>query len=111
MRIQVGDVAVAAGVLLTAPGMAGMCCTILGGHSPHELAVAMVALGLVLAIAGLVPRFEQHQDGWRRQSEALLRARQQSQRATTVPDAHEPAAGARVQLTRAAPRSRAPIPR
>lgn len=91
MRIHVGDVTVAVGVLLTAPGMAGMCCTLLWGHSLHQPSIWMVVLGFVLAIAGLVPRFEQHQDGWTVQTEALLRARQHGRRSSAAPEARGPA--------------------
>lgn len=103
MRIQVADVAIAVGVLLTTPGMVGMCCTVMSGHSPHELAVGMVALGLVLAIAGLVPRFEQHQECWVSQMEALRRARQRSQHAAAASQAHESAGTAEAHLTCAVP--------
>lgn len=111
MRFHVADVTLVAGVLLAAPGMAGMCWTVLWGQSLHELPVEMVALGLVLAIAGLAPRFVQHHDGGTNQTEALLRVRHQSQRAAAASADHEPAGTAGAQPAYVAPGSWAPIPR
>lgn len=88
MRMTLADVVAALGVLMTAPAMAGMGLTLLGGRAPYDLLVGTVVLGVVLTIAGLVPRFEQHRLGWASQTDALLRARQQArQQARRTPDA------------------------
>ncbi|WP_147017690.1 hypothetical protein [Kocuria turfanensis] len=85
MRMTLADVVAALGVLMTAPAMAGMGLTLLGGRAPYDLLVGTVVLGVVLTIAGLVPRFEQHRLGWASQTDALLRARQQAGRTAVAP--------------------------
>jgi hypothetical protein len=92
MRITLADVVAALGVLVTAPAMAGMGLTLLGGRAPYDSLVGTVVLGVVLTIAGLVPRFERHRLGWTSQTDALLRARQQVRRAAVAPEPERTAA-------------------
>jgi Tfp pilus assembly protein PilV len=81
MRMHVGDVVAVLGVMVTAPGVAGVwCCTTIAGHGLHEVLVAVVAIGVVLTIAGLVARFETQRRAWEAQTEAVLQARRQAQR-------------------------------
>ncbi|KLU10027.1 hypothetical protein BJF77_09545 [Kocuria sp. CNJ-770] len=89
--MTLADVVAALGVLMTAPAMAGMGLTLLGGRAPYDLLVGTVVLGVVLTIAGLVPRFEQHRLGWASQTDALLRARQQARRTPDAPGDQGPA--------------------
>jgi hypothetical protein len=86
MRITLADVVTALGALMTAPAMAGMGFTLLEGRAPYDPLVGTAVLGVVLTIAGLVPRFEQLRLGWTSQTDALLRARQQARRTAVGPD-------------------------
>lgn len=90
MKMTLADVVTALGVLMTAPAMAGMGFTLLEGRVPYDPLVGTVVLGVVLTIAGLVPRFEQHRLGWTSQADALLRAREQARRTGVGPDDHGP---------------------
>jgi Tfp pilus assembly protein PilV len=85
MRMHVGDVVAALGVMVTAPAVAGVwCCTTIEGHALREVLVAVVAIGVILTVVGLAARFETQRRAWDAQTEAVLQARRQAQRLVLV---------------------------
>lgn len=85
MRMHVGDVAAALGVMVTAPAMTGMCCTTIAGHPLPEVLVAVVAIGVIFIVLGLVSRYDTQRRAWDAQTEAVLQARRQAQRLVLTP--------------------------
>jgi Tfp pilus assembly protein PilV len=87
--MHVSDVVAALGVMVTAPTVAGVCCTTIAGHPLPEVLVAAVTIGVILTVLGLVSRYDTQRRAWDAQTEAVLQARRQAQRLVLTPTTSE----------------------
>jgi Tfp pilus assembly protein PilV len=119
MSTHVSDVVAGLGVMVATPALAGVCCTTIAGHALPEVLVAVVTIGVILTVLGLVSRYETQRRAWDTRTEAVLQARRQAQRlllasvtseannaaqeASTAPGAHRPVPDGHDTATLAAP--------